>query len=356
MKLCILGDGLTSLCLAKSLVNKGINVDIFSNQKKLNYDKTRTIGISKKNLDFFNKEILNIDKFLWNINKIQIYSDNLKNEKILDFNNKKQTLFVTVKNYQLYQFLLSSLKRNKLSEFQNNKKIKQSDVNKYSLIINCDSKNDLSKKFFFKKLKKKYDSYAYTTIIKHKKISNNTACQIFTKKGPLAFLPISETETSIVYSIKGNQNINLKSLIEKYNHKYSIINFGRVAYFELQALNLRSYYYKNILAFGDMLHKLHPLAGQGFNMSLRDIKDLSKIIKFKLDHGLDLDESVCLDFENKTKHKNFLFSTGIDFVYEFFNLERKINSPILSKSLKIIGKNKFLNTSFEKIANSGLSI
>ena len=150
MKLCILGDGLTSLCLAKSLVNKGINVDIFSNQKKLNYDKTRTIGISKKNLDFFNKEILNIDKFLWNINKIQIYSDNLKNEKILDFNNNKQTLFVTIKNYQLYQFLLSSLKRNKLSQFKNNKKIKQSDVNKYSLIINCDSKNNLSKKFFLK--------------------------------------------------------------------------------------------------------------------------------------------------------------------------------------------------------------
>jgi len=355
MKLCILGDGLTSLCLAKSLVNKGINVDIFSNQKKLNYDKTRTIGISKKNLDFFNKEILNIDKFLWNINKIQIYSDNLKNEKILDFNNNKQTLFVTVKNYQLYQFLLSSLKRNKLSEFKNNKKIKQSDVNKYSLIINCDSKNNLSKKFFFKKLKKKYDSYAYTTIIKHKKVINNTAFQIFTKKGPLAFLPISETETSIVYSIKGNQNINLKSLIKKYNHKYSITSFGRVADFELQALNLRSYYYKNILAFGDMLHKLHPLAGQGFNMSLRDIKDLSKIIKFKLDHGLDLDESVCLDFENKTKHKNFLFSKGIDFVYEFFNLERKINNPILSKSLKIIGKNKFLNKSFEKIANNGLN-
>jgi len=356
MKLCILGDGLTSLCLAKSLVNKGINVDIFSNQKKLDHDKTRTIGISKKNLDFFNKEILNIDKFLWNINKIQIYSDNLKNEKILDFQNNNQTLFATIKNYQLYEFLLSNLKKNKLSMFKNNKKFKESDFKNYSLIINCDFKNDLSKKFFFKKFKKKYNSWAHTTIIKHRKISNNIAYQIFTKKGPLAFLPISETETSIVYSIKGNQKIDLKRLIEKYNQKYSIINFGKASYFELQSLNLRSYYYKNILAFGDMLHKLHPLAGQGFNMSLRDIKDLSKIIRFKLDHGLDLDTSVCTDFENKTKHKNFLFSTGIDFVYEFFSLESKINSPILSKSLKVIGKNKFLNKSFEKIANNGLNI
>ena len=81
-----------------------------------------------------------------------------------------------------------------------------------------------------------------------------------------------------------------------------------------------------------------------------------EIIKFKIDHGLDLDNSVCLDFENKTKHKNFLFSTGIDFVYEFFNLESKFNSPFLSNSLKVIGKNKFLNKSFEKIANNGLNI
>ena len=33
MKVCILGDGLTSLTLAKALVNKGIVVDIFSNNK-----------------------------------------------------------------------------------------------------------------------------------------------------------------------------------------------------------------------------------------------------------------------------------------------------------------------------------
>jgi len=356
MKLCILGNGLTSLCLAKSLVNKGIQVDIFSNQKKLDSDKTRTIGISKKNLDFFNKEILNIDKFLWNINKIHIYSDNLKNEKLLNFKKKNHPLFAIVKNYQLYKFLSSSLKKSKLCKFKSNKKFTELDTKNYNLIFNCDSKNYLSKKFFFKKLKKKYNSYAYTTIIKHKKIRNDIACQIFTKKGPLAFLPISETETSIVYSIRGNEKIDLKKLVQKYNQKYSIINFGNFSYFELQSIDLRSYYYKNILAFGDMLHRLHPLAGQGFNMSLRDIKDLSKIIRFKLDHGLDLDNSVCTDFENKTKHKNFLFSTGIDFVYEFFSLESKINSPILSKSLKVIGKNKFLNESFEKIANNGLNI
>jgi len=356
MKLCILGNGLTSLSLAKSLVNKGINVDIFSNQKNLNQDKTRTIGISKKNLDFFNREILNINKFLWNINKIEIYSENLKTEKILDFQKRNHSLFATFRNYQLHKYLLLNLKKNKLCNFKNIKRYEELNTENYNLVIDCDGKNNLSKKFFFKKLKKNYNSCAYTTIIKHKKLENNVACQIFTKKGPLAFLPLSKTETSIVYSVKGNQTIDLKKLIEKYNKKYSIINFGNSSSFKLNSLNLRSYYYKNILAFGDLLHRIHPLAGQGFNMSIRDIKDLCQIIEFKIGLGLELDSSICLDFENKSKHKNFLFSTGIDLVYEFFNFESTTNNTLLSKSLKIIGKNKFFNKSFEKIANDGLNI
>ena len=50
---------------------------------------------------------------------------------------------------------------------------------------------------------------------------------------------------------------------------------------ELKSLNLKSYYYKNVLAFGDILHKIHPLAGQGFNMTIRDIKLFLEIVKRK---------------------------------------------------------------------------
>ena len=45
MNVCIVGDGLVSLTLAKALVNQGIYVDIFSNQKINKIDKTRTIAI-----------------------------------------------------------------------------------------------------------------------------------------------------------------------------------------------------------------------------------------------------------------------------------------------------------------------
>ena len=36
--------------------------------------------------------------------------------------------------------------------------------------------------------------------------------------------------------------------------------------FELKSLSLRSYYDSNILAFGDLLHRIHPLAGQGLRL------------------------------------------------------------------------------------------
>ena len=354
MKLCILGNGLTSLSLANSLIKKGIFVDIFSHQKNLDFNKNRTVGISKKNIDFFNEEILNVEKYLWNINQIEVYSENLKNERILNFRNKNKPLFAMIKNFELQKQLLFKLKKNKLCNFKKKRDDKDLNLNEYNLIINCDSKNSITKKFFYKKLNKEYNSFAYTTIIKHKKIKNDVASQIFTRKGPLAFLPLSDIETSIVYSVKGERKIDLKKLVEKYNVKYSILNFNKPSLFELKSQNLRSYYYKNILAFGDLLHRLHPLAGQGFNMTLRDINELCQLIKFRLDHGLELDSSICDDFEKRTKHKNYLFSSGIDFVYEYFNLDNKMKNNILSKSAQLIGKNKFLNKSFEKIANNGL--
>tara|TARA_B100001093_G_scaffold431784_1_gene427983 strand:+ start:266 stop:565 length:300 start_codon:yes stop_codon:yes gene_type:complete len=93
MKVCILGNGLTSLALAKSLVNQGIKVDIFCDQKTKNINNVQTLGISKSNVEFFNKYILDIKKFLWSIDKIEIYSENLNDQKILNFEKKKTKSF-----------------------------------------------------------------------------------------------------------------------------------------------------------------------------------------------------------------------------------------------------------------------
>ena len=85
MRVAIIGDGISSLTLAKALINENIYVDIFTTKKKNILNKSRTIGISKSNIEYFNSNILNIDKIIWKIKYIEIFSENLKEEKLINF-------------------------------------------------------------------------------------------------------------------------------------------------------------------------------------------------------------------------------------------------------------------------------
>ena len=82
---------------------------------------------------------------------------------------------------------------------------------------------------------------------------------------------------------------------------------------------------------------------------------LAAIIENKIDLGLPIDSSVNYEFEKNLKHKNYIFSNSIDFVQEFFNFERKLNNNVLSKSLKILGKNSYINKLFTKVADKGIN-
>ena len=116
----------------------------------------------------------------------------------------------------------------------------------------------------------------------------------------------------------------------------------------------RNYFYRNILAFGDAIHRVHPLAGQGFNITLRDIKVFSELIKKRIELGLPLDNSILEDFENRTKHLNYIFTSAVDLIYEFFKFDNKINNNISKGFFKFIDKNKNFNKFFTRQANKGL--
>jgi len=340
---------------------------MYYKKNKIINNQNRTIGITSNNLDFFQKEILEINKGLaWEINEIEIYNETNVDEKIFNFKETKKKLFSIVKNNDLFNSLSNSLKKNK-----NFKKIKINDKffykriisnNNFDLIINCDENNEISKKFFYKKIIKNYESKAYATVIKHNKIDNKKAVQIFTKYGPLAFLPISKNQTSVVYSIKNIDNYlkmnqtKFESLILKNNKKYKINSINKFETFSLKSKTLRNYYNKNILAFGDMLHTIHPLSGQGFNMTLRDIKAFLDLIIEKENLGLPIDYSICKDFENRTKHLNFIFSSGNDFIYEFFNYDNFYMKTISKRLLNFLNQNTFFNNIAKKYADRGLTL
>ena len=91
-------------------------------------------------------------------------------------------------------------------------------------------------------------------------------------------------------------------------------------------------------------------------MTIRDIKIFVNIIKNKVDLGLPLDSSVNEEFEKKIKHKNFIFSSGIDLIHNFFLIEEKTTNNILSKSVQFLGKNSSINRALVKIADEGILI
>ena len=66
-------------------------------------------------------------------------------------------------------------------------------------------------------------------------------------------------------------------------------------------------------------------------MIIRDIKSLSKIIQNKIELGIQLDSIILEEFERKTKNSNFIFSNGVDFIYELFNFDKKTKNQNLSK-------------------------
>ena len=357
MRICLIGSGLTGLALAKALVNKNIYVDILRDKKKIIIDKSRTIGITKSNVEYFNKNIININKIIWKLNKIEILSDKLNKERILDFQSNNLELFSMARSFDLYNIIGKSLKKNRYFKIQNQINLKNIQ-NKYDLLVNLNFSNLIAKKFFSKKIIKRYNSFAYTLILEHEKIDNKIARQVFTKIGPLAFLPISDRETSIVYSIKNTVKIkkeNLIELINLHNPKYKIKKIKKISSFELFSASLRNYYHKNILAFGELTHKIHPLAGQGFNMTIRDIKILLEIIQNRIDLGLPINSSVNAEFQKNTKHTNFIFSNGIDLIYEFFNHEGNLKSNFFINSIKYFGNKNSLNNMLKKLADTGLN-
>ena len=345
MNICLLGNNLTNLVLANILLKKKINVDIISQSKpSLLINTVRTIAISNENYEFLRQNIKGISNFGWPTEKIKIYSAQNKSSELFEFKNKNQNNFFLLK----YSALYNLMKRNKSLKFINLKKYNLNDIKKrdYNLIINSEQNNPITKKYFQKKIEKNYKSLAHTAIIDHKRIVNKIAVQIFTKNGPLAFLPLSNNQTSIVFSNNSTKSIDKLSLLQiinKYNHHYKIKKISEVESVGIKFLVLREYFFKNILSFGDLIHKVHPLAGQGFNMTIRDIKSLTNILDEYIKLGIYDGEIIAQKFQENNKHLNFLYGLGIDTINSFFKLDNRLKNSLSDPIFKILKGNKLLN-------------
>jgi 2-octaprenyl-6-methoxyphenol hydroxylase len=330
MNACLIGFNLTNFLLAILLSKKGFKVDIIFEDKNTYKFTNRTIGVSKKNVEFIKSFLQIPNQYLWPIKEIEIF--NLNNDP-----SKK----IYFKKY----------KENEILKLEKN--------NTYNLIINSQSDNILMKKFFSNSIKKDYESSAFTSIINHKKFDNYKAIQVFTKYGPLAFLPISRDKTSIVYSVQKKFRLNLdqiKNEILKYSKKYDLKKLNYLEKFELKYNFSRKFIHKNIVCFGDALHKIHPLAGQGFNMTLRDLKLLLNIIENKINYGLEIDRSTLIEFKDKSKHLNYIFGIGINLINEFFKLDSRFNGKLSDNILSFLDSNEMFKKNSILIADKGINL
>ena len=361
MKICLIGYGIPCLILANILNSRNIEVSIYKEKRNKKKFISRTLGITKKNIDFLNKEKINLENHIWHINNIKIFNFQ-NNKEILNFDARNEKLFSVIKNYKFFDLLEKNIKKKKLIKFVNSNKINFynsiiKNKNEFDVVINFNENNKISKEIFFRRQNKNYNSIAYTTIISHKKCDNRLAYQVFSKLGPIAFLPCSSKETSVVFSVLKQKNNTLENeileLINKYNKKYIIKSFSSFEKFNLKSSLLKNYYHKNILCFGDNIHKIHPLAGQGLNMTIRDINILSELIDNRIYLGLPLDQSLTKEFEKKTKHFNYLYASSIDFIYEFFKFDNKFNNFYSDKIFYFLKKNSSFKKFSTKFADNG---
>ena len=382
-KICIIGSGLSGLVTSIALSKLNIDIDLVTKNINQKTESSRTIAISQNNLDFIKKlNILkNEKKELWPCSKIKLYSEtkNKKFPEVFEMQNnykKKDQILYVVKNSTLKREMIKKIRKINSISILNNKTvseistigsltgIKFSDkIKKYNLIIICTGNNStlIKNNFSPPSLEHQYEEISVTTIINHKYLKNNIARQIFLDDEIIALLPLSNKKTSIVWSVKKKILKDEDNFVRK-RIKFITKNFlsdikflSKIEYKNLNFLIRNKYFKERILLFGDALHIVHPFVGQGFNMILRDLACLKKILSKKISLGLDIGNSDILnEFSDETKPRNLIYSVGIDVLKKSFSLNNQFIKENRNNLLKILNENQLTKKIFYNIANNGL--
>ncbi len=375
-KICIIGDGLTGLASALILSQLDIEIHLFSKKnKKEDFQDNRTTVLSNSNLRFlsrcFNKKEL---KKFWNCNEIELFKERSKKYyKFMHFKKNKKDILHIIQNFELKKLLHDNIKKKKNIKIYN-KVVKNFDIQKnrifisqksytYDLILLCVGKNSHFTSNLFNKrfIEKNLDEIAFTSIAKHN--SNIiTPKQYFLKEGPLAILPINKNSFSFVWSVssfykkfplKKNEKL-IKEKLEEILKLKNKIYLNKLKYFPISFKFNTAFSKKNCLALGEGSYNILPIAGQGFNLILRDIKKLYEEIKIYLELGLQIKDSFILSkFSKSRKPENLLFGLGVDLTHKFFK-HNKYTENIKNIILKDLDKFKFLKDISLKISDRGI--
>ncbi|MEM6903522.1 MAG: UbiH/UbiF/VisC/COQ6 family ubiquinone biosynthesis hydroxylase [Pseudomonadota bacterium] len=183
-----------------------------------------------------------------------------------------------------------------------------------------------------------YKQTAIVCNVRHTKPHNNLALEHFMPAGPFAVLPMTNTtdgaaRSSVVWTEKPDMAAAMVTLPESdFNQELQnrfgeylgeVAVDGRRFTYPLSVLHARSYIAPRTALVAEAAHAIHPIAGQGLNLGMRDVAALAELIVDKKRLGLDIGSSDVLTRYQRWRRRdnvtllvvtdglNRLFSNGI---------------------------------------------
>lgn len=179
------------------------------------------------------------------------------------------------------------------------------------LLVAADGANSAIRKQFNLPITfKDYDHNALVATVKTTEVHNNTARQIFLPSGPLAFLPLPDEHShSIVWSttpehcqqLLAMDNIEFnKAVMAALDGQCGLCDVqSERAAFPLKMRYAQKWLSGKVVLMGDAAHTIHPLAGLGMNLGLKDAAYLTQLLS--LQQGEFANERLLRDYERTRK-------------------------------------------------------
>jgi 2-polyprenylphenol 6-hydroxylase len=199
-----------------------------------------------------------------------------------------------------------------------------------------------------------YEQQAIVTHIETEYPHAETAWQRFLPGGPLAFLPLADGRSSVVWSVNSDQAETLCELEDaEFRSKLQnasggvlgeIFSLAKRARFPLQASHAHQYCRDRVVLVGDAAHTIHPLAGQGMNLGLMDAAVVTDVLFGAIHKGENPgDLRVLRRYERQRKGDNLKMLLALDVLHRLFGV-----SGAIMPSLRAIGLSAFDAMPFAK--------
>jgi 2-octaprenyl-6-methoxyphenol hydroxylase len=150
-----------------------------------------------------------------------------------------------------------------------------------------------------------YDQSGIVVTVGHERDHHGRAEEHFLPAGPFAILPLKGARSSLVWTEDRAEAARITALSEDEFHLELEARFG-LRLGEVRALDkprafplgyfvARSFVGERLALVGDAAHVIHPIAGQGLNMGLKDIAALAEVIVDAARLGIDLGQADVLE-------------------------------------------------------------